>query len=401
MTTLSEYFHQCTEKVHLKLSEGELFAKILTTNDDSGRHGVLIPGDVYSFFPSMEIPDPTQNATESFQCCDVAAGTNVDLNYKYYQRYPERRVTKLSSSINDHSQRRLVIFLRGKTAVGRIIYLVDIAIDDGSPRFAKLTGLIFGAAITITSGVFIRREISAPSFRPDAALNELLQKFDDVRSRGWVPSLRAGTTGIGYTFESMLGIVENNDRTADFKGIEIKCKLTRERSAGGKTNLFQQAPEWRKRLSAIERIKAIGSLGVDQLYSCYSQVTTRVNNIGLRLDVQEAASRIDLMKITETLGDWQFSTLQKRLEEKHARAVFVKAECKSAAGSQRYLYKELVYCERPSIEQFVNLVSSREIVFEFLMSQKESGSVRNHGYPWRLVRDELREQLFGLQVKLR
>lgn len=402
MKTLSEYFHDATDRVCVKLSEAEIFAKILTSNDDSGRHGVLIPSDVYSFFPALEIPDPTQNATGSFLCFDVTACTRETLNYKYYQRYPERRITRLSSSINDHAKCRLVVFMKGKTAVGNSVYLVDAVIDDGGSRFAELTDLIFGLAIPLAPGVFVRRAVSAPPFRPDSALNELLQRFDIVQSRGWIPSLRSGTTGIGYTFESLVGIIENNDRTADFQGIEIKCKLVRERSGGsGKTNLFQQAPNWRKRMSAVERIKAIGCMDDEQLYSCYSQVTTRANNIGLRLDVCEAGSRIDLLQITETLGDWPFSMLQKRLEEKHSRAVFIKAEAKPAADGTKYKYKELVYCERPSIEQFINLISSREIVFEFLMSQKPNGRVRNHGYPWRLVRDELLEQLFALQIKLR
>jgi hypothetical protein len=60
-----------------------------------------------------------------------------------------------------------------------------------------------------------------------------------------------------------------------------------------------------------------------------------------------------------------------------------------------------VYCTNPSIARFVDLVANRNIVFEFLMTERPPGHVRNHGYPWRLVRAELLDQLFTFQVKLR
>ena len=67
----------------------------------------------------------------------------------------------------------------------------------------------------------------------------------------------------------------------------------------------------------------------------------------------------------------------------------------------QFSYEELVYCDRPSIERFVDLVTQRNIVFEFTMSEKPDGTVRNHGYPWRLIRAEFLDQLFSFQIKLR
>ncbi len=401
MKSLEEYFDAVTSRVGLRISHGELFAKILTPNDDSGRHGVLIPNDAYPFFPALVIPDPSQNTTGSFECTDVSDGSRKLLSYKYYQRYPERRVTRLNPRINDVSARRLVVFLKGKTAVGSAVYLVDFLVDNGSTRFSEFAGLLFGNGVPLVPGLFVQREIGA-QFQMDSVLQHLLDKFDGIKARGWIPSLRTGTTGIGYTFESLVGVVENNDRIADFHGIEIKCSLARDTASSGKINLFQQAPTWRSRMSAKERIEIIGTLGDEGRYSCHSQVTARANNLGLRLDVCEPGARIDLMLRLQALGDWTFSILEKRLQEKHSRAVFIKAKSKTTEKGIEYKYTELTYCEKPSISQFINLVASRDIVFEFMMSQKKpAGSVRNHGYPWRLARSELLEQLFGLKVGLR
>ena len=79
-----------------------------------------------------------------------------------------------------------------------------------------------------TPGNFVVRPVDSGAFSADPALTELLGKFDKVKDQGWIDTLREGDTGIGYTFESLLGIRENNDQKADFKGIEIKCKGIKE-----------------------------------------------------------------------------------------------------------------------------------------------------------------------------
>jgi hypothetical protein len=111
---------------------------------------------------------------------------------------------------------------------------------------------------------------------------ELLEKFDGIKERGWVDSLRTRDTGIGYTFETLLDIKENNDQQADFKGIEIKCKGTKEgeRSTSTKLNLFQAGPNWLMDASAKELIRILGKPGDDGLFACYSQVTVTPNNLG-------------------------------------------------------------------------------------------------------------------------
>ena len=125
------------------------------------------------------------------------------------------------------------------------------------------------------------------------------------------------------------------------------------------------------------------------------------NNLGLLLDVMGMEDRIDLRKHADTLGYWSFKQLEKRLAEKHSRTAFVKARIRPTKTRTQFSYEELVYCDRPSIERFVDLVTQRNIVFEFTMSEKPDGTVRNHGYPWRLIRAEFLDQLFSFQIKLR
>jgi MvaI/BcnI restriction endonuclease family len=404
MNGLRAYAYQVVEKSGQVFASGEVFAKVLTANDDSGRHGVLIPMDAYSYFPDLAISDPEQNATAYFQAFDASSGAETTLAYKYYQRYPERRVTRLPSVINDLAVGwRIVVFLHAKHSDESSGYYFDCANAAPNGRFWTLFNLTFGDAVEVTSGRFIIRPVDASAFQIDDTLAELLNKFDGIRKRGWVPTLREGHTGIGYTFETLLGIKENNDQIADFKGIEIKCKGKKEgsRAGTGKINLFQVAPTWVSALAAKERIRILGQPRKDGLYACYSQVTTRANNLGLVLQILNPKHKIDLRKRGETLAYWSFAQLEKRLTEKHSRAAFVNAEIRATKSTTLYAYEELVYCDRPNMGRFVDLVADRKIVFEFLLSEKPNGGIRNRGYPWRLVRAEFLSHLFAFQIRLR
>ena len=404
MSGLSHYAKQLVAKAGKTFDSGEVFAKVLTRNDDSGRHGVLIPTDAYSYFPELPIPDSTQNATQTFIAFNTISSSQVTLAYKYYERYPERRITRLDGLLNDvTSAPRLLVFLRAKHDDGSSGYYFDCANSAPSGRFAELFHLIFGEEIQPIAGNFVVRPVDSEAFTADSTLTELLGKFDEVRARGWVDSMREGDTGIGYTFETLLGIEENNDQKADFKGIEIKCKGTKEVgiSSSTKINLFQAGPTWAVKTTAKERIRLLGKLGDDGLYACYSQLTVTPNNLGLLLDVMGMEDRIDLRKHADALGYWSFQQLEKRLAEKHSRTAFVKARIRPTKTRMQFSYEELVYCDRPSIERFVDLVTQRNIVFEFTMSEKPDGTVRNHGYPWRLIRAVFLDQLFSFQIKLR
>ena len=402
---LDSLFSYCQGLSHLAgkaIRGGEIFAKILTQNDDSGRHGVLVPIEAYDLFPELVIADPKQNVTAHFLAIDGIEGQEQTLAYKYYQRYPERRITCLNSNFNDRQHgHRVGIFLRADHTDGSVGYYADILREKEDSEFHRLCSLLFGDAIHLSEGLFVLLAIDAPALVLDEALNDLLVRFDHISELGYLDSLRLGDTGIGYTFETQLGIKENNDRRADFRGIEVKCKQVKETGGhGGKINLFQQAPRWEEKLSGLERLRLIGQPDEHGHYACHSQVTTTVNNIGLSLDPSATPEHIDLLKGVSRFGYWPFGVLEGRLREKHSRAVFVKADVRNTAGRQRFHYKELIYCERPSIQRFNDLVQSKRIVFEFLMSEKE-GKVRNHGYPWRLTSEDALSELFSLRVKLR
>ena len=55
-------------------------------------------------------------------------------------------------------------------------------------------------------------------------LEQLKQEFIRIKKLGYVKSTRNGPTGIGKTFEDLLGKKEDALGLPDYKGIEIKTK---------------------------------------------------------------------------------------------------------------------------------------------------------------------------------
>ena len=67
----------------------------------------------------------------------------------------------------------------------------------------------------------------------DSASNDILEEFKKefakVKDMGFIDSKRFHATGIGKTAEDLLGVIENNKTSADYKGL-IELKSARELS---------------------------------------------------------------------------------------------------------------------------------------------------------------------------
>ncbi|MDR1941848.1 MAG: MvaI/BcnI family restriction endonuclease [Endomicrobium sp.] len=63
-------------------------------------------------------------------------------------------------------------------------------------------------------------------------IDEFKKKFKEIRDMGFVRTKRSGSTGIGYTLETFLGITENNDAKPDIAGAELKAHRTNVLSRG-------------------------------------------------------------------------------------------------------------------------------------------------------------------------
>lgn len=234
------------------------------------------------------------------------------------------------------------------------------------------------------------------------ALRAFLAGFDDIAAQGWVPTLRAGSTGVGYTLETMLDIAENNSPLGDFMGMELKAY--RDDDVGlndsEKMNLFLKEPTWTDNLRHADRIRRYGYQDPNGRLAMYSTVKSRTNSHGFQLVSDRQRERVYLQNGGQGIAYWTFDVLAKRLREKHSEVVFVAAHARGKGRSEEFQYYSVTWCQDPDVSEFVNLIEAGEVVLELRMHMKPGGSVRNHGSAFRIKQNQI-PQLFARVEQVR
>lgn len=230
------------------------------------------------------------------------------------------------------------------------------------------------------------------------SLQEFLKRFDPIADRGFVKTLRTGSTGIGYTLETLLKIKENNSPRGDLLGMEIKAYRDSEIRFDdhSKMNLFLKEPEWLDGKTSAQRISDYGYIDDNGRRAWYQSVTVKRNSSGLSLKVNRDSEDVVFLRRRKQIGRWSFATLQKRLTEKLSETVFVAAETRGTGRDEEFHFQTVTYCAEPSVEQLLKLIEAGDVIVELRMHIKPTGSARNHGTAFRVRKHRLRD-LFGVQ----
>ena len=112
----------------------------------------------------------------------------------------------------------------------------------------------------------------------------------EVYELGWIESRRGGSTGVGYTLESCLGIEANSSPLPDFEGIEIKAQ--RHSTKKTRANLFAKVADWDiSRLSSSKEILMNYGYVHDEGLKLYCTVSSaHPNSQGLMLEVDNSTN---------------------------------------------------------------------------------------------------------------
>jgi hypothetical protein len=100
--------------------------------------------------------------------------------------------------------------------------------------------------------------------------NELRLLFEDIKSRGWIPTHRDGDQMLGNAFEDLIGLLENNYPQADWNGIELKVHRNETSSM---VSLFSKSPTFPKKANSELRIKygiSDNEFGLPKLFTTIS-----------------------------------------------------------------------------------------------------------------------------------
>ena len=214
-------------------------------------------------------------------------------------------------------------------------------------------------------------------------IQEFRHKFEEIRKLGFVPTMRKGPTGIGYTLETLLGIAENNDYCPDIEGAELKAHRTKDNSL---ITLFTfNNKVWK--MPPLEAVKKYGNLDKDGRIGLYYTMSLKPNSVGLFLDVQE--TEISVRHISgEVIATWQLQTLVDRFMQKLPVLLFVSTFTEERDGVEYFHYYRAQQMKGTSFELLANQFRAENILVDLRLHDKGT-MARNHGTGFRTYEDKL------------
>ncbi|MDA7938549.1 MvaI/BcnI family restriction endonuclease [Pirellulales bacterium] len=362
-----------------------IMCKKIAPNDDSGRHGVVIPVDAYPLFPKFSgfNPDQDENYTENIEIRWPQLGIQdfESSRWKHYHRYPERRLTRLNPIINSLENDSLLL-------VGRI--------DNSNNRYEaiviKPSDRDYQAILSYTSlqpnkpGCFIDLEWPHSNASSSSSfLDEFMDVFNSRIRNRWIATSGAGDRAVGETFESIYEVPRNNSQASDWKDLEFKCITGSDTESSKDKKLFLKEPQWNDGLNLEQRIKEYGYLDNEGRPRCFHRVTINPNKHGFSLVVDFDAKQTDLLFNNVSRGCWSKERLSDALSGKMKHTVFVTANKRGNGPDEEFKYTGVRYCTNPSINCLMTCLADGSANIQLRMGLKTDYSgFKNYGSQFRI-----------------
>ncbi|WP_258808116.1 MvaI/BcnI family restriction endonuclease [Pseudidiomarina sp. CB1] len=294
----------------------------------------------------------------------------------------------------DHKVKRHAFLLSDKRSIKSSVSLYRPMTKKGDPRmwFSKLPQyceagdqiaiIVFKDSLYLLNLSKVRLSVSLSSkssaitiflnalreFESSVA-EELLSKLRLLALEP-MPALRGGSTGVGYTIESRLGIAANSSKDPDYKGIEIKSG----RGGKNRTTLFAQVPNWE--LSPCKKsAEILNRYGYerDDDFKLYCTVSTqRENTQGLSFIYDETKDQLqEWYTKSELVAVWSGKLLRQRLKEKHSETFWIHAESEFINGVEHFQLISVTHTKAPILSQLLPLIENGLVTMDHLI--KRSG----------------------------
>lgn len=228
-------------------------------------------------------------------------------------------------------------------------------------------------------------------------LEDFIEKYTQIKQKGWIQTHRSGPTGIGKTLEDLLGITENNLNEPDFGDYELKsCRL----HAQSMLTMFTKSPQ-PARANTYLRLKYgyPSSAYNNQEKVLHATLTAAhfvaIANTGHSLKIICDESKI---AIASELGVenvfWDKQSLQKAFEKKYKnKFVYAKAESRGVGANEEFWFKEAYEVAGFDYAAMIALLEQGKIFIDLRIGQYPDGRTHDHGTAFR-IREEDQPLLF-------
>lgn len=238
----------------------------------------------------------------------------------------------------------------------------------------------------------------------DKILEEFRREFLKIKNIGFIDSKRFHDTGIGKTSEDLLGVIENNKSSADYKGL-IELKSARELSQAMIT-LFTKSPDPRGINNIIKKSfgypdKEFKEMNILHTTFSANQFNNCKSKFGFLLDIDFKQRKI-FIKIknlekesidTSVTAFYPFDKLKDIVEHKCKYIIFINAEHKKIDQKEMFKFNKAILLSGLTFKQFLNFIRQGIIKYDFRLgvyrTGKKKGKNHDHGSGFRINKGDL------------
>ena len=240
----------------------------------------------------------------------------------------------------------------------------------------------------------------------------LKQEFEKIKRMGYVKSTRSGVTGIGKTFEDLIGKKEDTLEIPDFRGIEIKTKRGYSK---GYTTLFCATPKGKgefeiKRISNTygypDKVLKNKKVLANSVQANYPTLIARRFSFQLKVDYEKEKIYLVVKdrngNLLENDTYWDFNTIQEKLERKMKVLAFIKAWSKQINGVDYYKYYDIKFYQLKGFEEFLKLIEQGFIRITFkigvVRQEERMGEMHDRGTGFEIEETNLSKLFTSIEV---
>lgn len=231
-------------------------------------------------------------------------------------------------------------------------------------------------------------------------LELFIEDFHKVKNLGFAPSRRSNSTGIGKTFEDLIGVAENNLKEADLHGFEIKSQRNLSESY---VTLFTKSPTMPKGANTYLR-ENYGSFDshypdIKVLHTSIfcGKFNTHISGASFSLEIDYTNEKLYVLVSYNGVIDrsvyYSFEQLRKAIQ-KIRNLAFVRAETKIIDGVEHFHFTQAtIFSEFISFENFLSLIEQGLIMYDvrigaYKMGDKK-GKTHDHGSGFRIKKENM------------
>lgn len=233
--------------------------------------------------------------------------------------------------------------------------------------------------------------------------------YDTVLSHDWVKSCTNGHAAVGNTLEMMLGKQTENFELPDYKGIELKAKVSKKEKY---ITLFNSTPD--SYLFEIKRLQKEYGYPDAKFpdfkvfnVSIYGNREIFINNHYFKLLVDYINQKVILTiynkehNLIDDLTSWSFQMLKEKLERKLSYLSIIHAERKIQNNEIYFKYKTIAFYKLISFDIFLRLLERGIIRINFQIgvykSGRKFGQIYDHGTAFSIHESNITKLFTKLQ----